>query len=395
MCEFLPYSTSELLELFKTEYYKETGKQLIIGSDEFAFSSVAAYVLRVLEQEYNKKIKDFSIDTATGEALDTIGAVYGVKRYGATPSRLFAMVSSLNTSPAPLSVGQVTVTKNGFTFTNTQPYNITQLYVYVTLVCTQDGVESNGTQCLDSDIIINNNTSGLVLTFDGDGDTARGGNAGCLDYSPESDSAFREYIKQHINFTIGTQKAYEVKALENRYLDDAYVLRDEDSGFEAGKVKLYYYYQGMTNYNTQLENELLEALTADDFKCVCDAVSVHAAVDTPKTLDSYGFYITYPESYQMPDDSTPSKSVAQVHYEETLAKYAAYLSAKLGRFPYTSEIIKRLCTPDSKGRSAHSALIQTSFSGFNPPNGVLKLSYPSWSSMVNASHISYTTQGEL
>lgn len=395
MSEFLPYTTQELMELFKTAYYTQTGKQMIIGSEEFAFSAVASYVLRVLEQQYNKKIEDFSIDTATGEALDTIGALYGVKRYPPSPSKVFVNVYAMPGYDVYLQPGQVTVSKNGYTFTNNVLYKISQTYQYITLYCTESGSASNGTQFNDKDIIIDPYVD-LTLGFDNlDQATARGGDDGCFDSTPENDEIFRQYIKSYIGFTIGTQKAYETKALENKYLDDVYVLREGDTGFVKGYVDLYYYYQGMDGYSQPVQGELLEALTADDFKPICDTIRLHGAGETDKTLETFGFYIYYDLSYQMPDDDDPSKSVAQAHYEQTLGEYAGYLSAKLGRFPYASEILKRLCTPDAKGRRAISANITTTFTGFNPPNAYLVLTYPSWQDMVNASHIEYYSQGEV
>lgn len=395
MSEFLPYSTQELMDLFKTAYYNQTGKQMIIGSEEFAFSAVASYVLRVLEQQYNKQIEDFSIDTATGEALDTIGALYGVKRYPPTPSRVFVDVFRVPDHNVYIKPGQVTVTKNGYTFTNNVRYNISQTYQYITLYCTESGSASNGTQFNDKDIIVDPYVD-LDLGFDNtDQATARGGDDGCLESTPENDEIFRQYIKSYIGFTIGTQKAYETKALENKYLDDVYVLREGDSGFTKGYVDLYYYYQGMNGYTQPVEEELMVSLTADDFKPICDTLRLHSAGETTKNLQANWFYVYYDASYQMPDDDDPSKTVAQAHYEQTMGEYAGYLSAKLGRFPYVSEILKRLCTPDSKGRRAISANIESIFSGFNPPTSYLAFTYPSWQSMVNASHIQYYSQGEV
>ena len=44
MAELIPYTTEQILALFKAAYYKQTGETLRIGSEEFAFSSGAAYV---------------------------------------------------------------------------------------------------------------------------------------------------------------------------------------------------------------------------------------------------------------------------------------------------------------------------------------------------------------
>jgi phage-related baseplate assembly protein len=84
MADLIPYTTEQILDLFKSAYYEQTGNPLLIGSDEFAFSTVAAYVLRVFEQAMKRGADAVSINTATGEALDNIAASFGITRSGAT-----------------------------------------------------------------------------------------------------------------------------------------------------------------------------------------------------------------------------------------------------------------------------------------------------------------------
>lgn len=40
MAELIPYTTEQILDLFKAAYYEQTGETLRIGSDEFAFSRI-------------------------------------------------------------------------------------------------------------------------------------------------------------------------------------------------------------------------------------------------------------------------------------------------------------------------------------------------------------------
>ena len=61
------------------------------------------------------------------------------------------------------------------------------------------------------------------------------------EYTPENDAAFRAYVLEGIKaLSVGTASYYEYEAKKgyDGILADVYCLRDGDTGFEAGKVKI-------------------------------------------------------------------------------------------------------------------------------------------------------------
>lgn len=137
MADLIPYTTEQILDLFKAAYYEQTGETLRIGSEEFAFSTVASYVLRVFEQAMKRGADAVSINTATGEALDNIAASFGITRPGATASRMAIALESISGSTVVLDVGQiVATTAQNVDFKNIAPVSLPGDGTTVSLFCT-------------------------------------------------------------------------------------------------------------------------------------------------------------------------------------------------------------------------------------------------------------------
>ena len=73
-------STDSVFELIKQYYRDEQGKELQIGSDEFAMASMMAYVCGVLVQKFNAQARQRYLATATGVYLDALGETFDIER---------------------------------------------------------------------------------------------------------------------------------------------------------------------------------------------------------------------------------------------------------------------------------------------------------------------------
>ena len=147
MANMIPFTTEQILDLFKSAYYAETGQVMQIGSNEFAFSSVAAYVLRVFEQNLQKSAEQTDITTATGKTLDNIGFTFGLTRPEAQHAKLFITIRLSGGIPDRyVGVGEIVATSGNAVFKNTYPiqtYNTTSR-VFAFLESENAGSEYNG-----------------------------------------------------------------------------------------------------------------------------------------------------------------------------------------------------------------------------------------------------------
>ena len=123
MADLLSVDPRAFLDAFKKEYYGEYGETLQIGSNEFATASVYAYCMSVFFNQINEQTKNRFLETATGEFLDSIAAMYGIYErpsgYHAT-CMMKLTVPTINITIPAKSI--VVSSNNGAEFTN--PYEI-------------------------------------------------------------------------------------------------------------------------------------------------------------------------------------------------------------------------------------------------------------------------------
>ena len=290
---------SEILDLLKSAYYEQTGETIQIGSDEFATASTQAYVWSVLLNSINDNTQNRFIDTATGSFLDAIASNYGIAQrpdgYHATARFLINPVADNMTIPANALV----ISDNaGNKFTN--PYTLYVPANYSSLSCVMQSVES-GTKYngIPANEITNIDEGEIYITAAHNLGMTTGGTDG-YPYTVEGDDAYREWLKTEIQSFAGagTYQAYEARAknADSRVLG-VYVLRQDDEGYEKGKVQIYIYTDSEYDIDSQVVTIVQNACSDPSFRPIGDFVVVDYSpltdVDISKT-----FQVTYPEKFR-------------------------------------------------------------------------------------------------
>ena len=346
MADLIPYTTEQILDLFKSAYYEQTGETLRIGSEEFAFSTVASYVLRVFEQAMKRGADAVSITTATGEALDNIAASFGITRPGATASRMAIALESISGSTVVLDVGQiVATTSQNVDFKNIAPVSLPGdgTTVSLFLYCDELGSQYNG---MSFDEIELPDTVQLIASS-----VSKGAIDSMEEYTPENDAAFRAYVLEGIkSLSVGTASYYEYEAKKgyDGILADVYCLRDGDTGFEAGKVKIKTLFVpsiATDAYKMMINSIIGEYLSSDAVKCVTDYVEVSEG--TAEYLNIIGIVIYYETRFQALNGD--GITLAQAHFERVFAEYRERLLTHFGLPFIESQLEAMLCTPDNDG----------------------------------------------
>lgn len=376
MAEFIPYTTEQLLDLFKAAYFEITGQTLTIGSDEFAFSSAAAYVLRVFEQSLQHGADQININTASGAALDALATSFGISRPSPQKARIAVRLTTLRAtstfflSTTPFASGGgvdwYLKTDLRFNFNNSQTYDFL-------IYAEEAGSSHNGV----SGITFNETSDFYTL----EQKTVSSGGTDSIDaYTPENDDIFREYIKTQLKaLSVGTASYYEQQALKGN--DDiiwsAYCLRDGDEGFEPGKVKINLSFNpqiSSTVFQNAFINELNEYLNSDDVKCVTDFVQAQIIDYTPYPYESMN--VCYKRRFSA--ISTNNLSFAEIHFGKCILKYNNYLRKHINAPFLLSELSEIFCTPDEEGVYAESILINDDY--FLPAVGsYVQLNKPTFS----------------
>lgn len=360
MANMIPFTTEQILDLFKSAYYAETGRVMQIGSDEFAFSSVAAYVLRVFEQNLQKSADQTDITTATGKVLDNIGLTFGLTRPQAQHAKLFIDIKVTPNTSTQAGIGQIQADDGNVIFKNTYPISLyisSGSHIYAFLECEEPGSQYNGLSSFEFTF-----PDGIGIESIGFYNSlpSSGGTDSIDEYTQENDDKFREYILQNLDaLSVGTARYYEELAKRgwDGIIVDTLVLRDGQTGFRPGIVDLYLAFnESITSiqYQRQVCADVERFLMMPENKCVTDSVKVWQT-DSSRFQPS-GVSIVYDERFQALLDN--GKSIAQNHFENIVRRYANILVTKIGK-PYDEgELCDMLTTPDADGvyaRSYHSS----------------------------------------
>lgn len=375
MADLIPYTTEQILDLFKSAYYEQTGETLRIGSDEFAFSTVAAYVLRVFEQAMKHGADAVSINTATGDALDNIAASFGITRPDATPSRMAIALENGTQNPIVCDIGQIVAyTNQGVTFTNTAPITLATNghTFYLFLYCSEVGSKYNGITSSEMDI-----PDGSLLIANS---ISRGGTDSLQEHTQANDEAFRTYLLEGIKaLAVGTAPYYEYEAKKgyDGILTDVYCLRDGDTGFEPGKVKIRTLFLPSitsTVYKSTTNETIREYLSSDSVKCATDYVSVAEAESEYQQLLDIVLY--YESRFQaLTGDGI---TLAQDHFHRIFEEYYTDLITHLGKPFIEAEFEAMLCKPDENG--IYATTFQCSTGYRKPANGKKLIISVTWAS---------------
>ena len=381
MADLIPYTTEQILDLFKAAYYEQTGETLRIGSDEFAFSTVAAYVLRVFEQSLQHGANNCNIETATGGALDAIGASYNLKRSDLGKPATCGL-SATNTTNDEITIGEgdVYCEYPEVTFSNQVPVVIAAGgTAKILLTASENGEEFNGIVGMVPNPIEGITFSAASMTY--------GGRTSPYEDTIEDDNIFRAYIKANMTgFGFGTARYYEqlVRNVSEGVISSVYCLREGDAvkdntahTFEAGKVKIFFAFEcewtghsnypypiGTSDYRSAYTANLLAFLNQN--KCltdeiVLDAISVHEGSPDLVVLNLRSPVVIYEKRFSAIGED--GVSIALSHYRRTMQTYKKLLLETVGRNYIENDLQVMLCTADENGVYA---------SGFSPDRSLLK-----------------------
>ena len=290
---------SEILDLLKTAFYEQTGETIQIGSNEFATASTQAYVWSVLLNSINDNTQNRFIDSATGSFLDAIAANYGITQrpdgYHATARFLITPVADNMTIPA----NSLVISDNaGNKFTNPYTLYVPENYSSLSVVMqsVESGTKYNGIPANEITVI---DEGEMYITAARNLSMTTGGTDG-YPYTVSGDDAYREWLKTEIQSFAGagTYQAYEARAknADSRVLG-VYVLRQDDEGYEKGKVQIYIYTDSEYDIDSQVLSIVQNSCSDPSFRPIGDLVVVDYSPLTDVDI-SVLFQITYPEKFR-------------------------------------------------------------------------------------------------
>ena len=264
MMEFInDVSTESVFELIKQTYKTETGKDLQIGSDEFAIATVVAYIFGVLVQKFNAQAKQRYLATATGDYLNALGETFDIER--PAPVHASCLVSVVTSAAVTLTAGEFLIADdNGIQFTPSETTALeagggTVLFVGY----------GNDNVLDENNIEIGAITEIVTPMAEVESVSNIGVTGGAKDEFPDTDAgdeAYRAYIiEKRSGVSVGgPATAYEqrAKSADGRVVD-AYCLRYTDGSFVPGTAHVYEiiindeYYDELSNINTVPSKEII------------------------------------------------------------------------------------------------------------------------------------------
>lgn len=338
-------STDSVFELIKQYYRDEQGKEIQIGSDEFAMASMMAYVCGVLVQKFNAQARQRYLATATGEYLNALGETFDIERPAPTHAVCQVTVTASSghgTITAPAGTFFIS-DNNGVKFTNLNDISISSMSMSETF--TFIGVEDKDNVLAENNLDIGTITTiltpvaGIVSVSNS---TVPVGAADAFPDTDEGDDAYRQYILQKRSgvSTGGPAPAYEMRTKEtNAEVLDAYCARHDDAVFEEGVAKIYVLLTpGLpASTKTAVKNAIVAHLNEPDWKPVCDTVEIH---DPPQAGYEVCIYVGLRSKYAIS---------GKVKVQHDIDAYVAQLNTKLGQCFSVSELAKLCQTPDANG----------------------------------------------
>lgn len=339
-------STDSVFELIKQYYRDEQGKEIQIGSDEFAMASMMAYVCGVLVQKFNAQARQRYLATATGEYLDALGETFDIER--PEPTHAVCQVTVTASSGRGYDISAPAGTffisdNNGVKFTNLAAISIARTSTSQTL--TFIGVEEKANVLAENNLDIGTITT-ILTPVEGiasvSNTTVPVGASDSFPDTDEGDEAYRQYILQKRSSvsTGGPAPAYEMRTKEtNTSVLDAYCARHDDSVFEEGVAKVYVLLAPdlSSAVKTAVKNAIVAHLNKPDWKPVCDTVSI---LDPPQVGYEVVIYVGLRAKYAIS---------GKVKVQHDIDAYVEQLNTKLGQCFSVSELAKLCQMPDENG----------------------------------------------
>lgn len=346
MMEFInDLSTDSVFELIKQYYRDEQGKEIQIGSDEFAMASMMAYVCGVLVQKFNAQARQRYLATATGEYLNALGETFDIERPAPTHAVCQVTVTASSghgTITAPAGTFFIS-DNNGVKFTNLNDISISSMSMSETF--TFIGVEDKANVLAENNLDIGTITtiltpvSGILSVSNS---TVPVGAADAFPDTDEGDDAYRQYILQKRSgvSTGGPAPAYEMRTKEtNAEVLDAYCARHDDAVFEEGVAKIYVLLTpGLpASTKTAVKNAIVAHLNEPDWKPVCDTVDI---LEPPQAGYEVCIYVGLRSKYAIS---------GKIKVQADIDAYVKQLNTKLGQCFSVSELARLCQTPDANG----------------------------------------------
>ncbi len=336
-------TTDTVFELIKQYYREEQGKEIQIGSDEFAMASMMAYVCGVLVQKFNAQARQRYLETATGEYLDALGETFDISRPEPTHAVCQVTVTPSGGGGAiVIPAGTFFISdSNGIKFTNLNTISISSLSVSETFI----GVEAKANVLAENNLNIGTITT-ILTPVDGivsvSNTSVPVGASDSFPDTDEGDDAYRQYIieKRSGVSTGGPAPAYEMRTKEtNPEVLDAYCARHDDDVFEEGIAKIYVLLNPELppSAKTSVKNAIAAHLNEPDWKPVCDTISL---IDPHPQGHWVGIYVGLRSKYAIS---------GKVKVQKDLDAYVEQLNSKLGQCFSISELARMCQTPDENG----------------------------------------------
>lgn len=356
--DLLNTDPKQFLDALKTAYYEQTGETLQIGSDYFAVSSVYAYCLAVFFNAVNSATQNRFIDYATGEYLDAIAANYGIESrpdgYHATAEFSISLIQGLTSATFP--PGSIVISDgSGNKFTNRYAVKITSPNSTTILYSQNPGTQYNGipanslTTVESGEYYISSATNTVITSGGTDG----------FPYTTDGDNQYRTWLKNEIkSFSgAGTYAAYEARARNaDPRVSDVYVLRQEDEGYQKGKVKIFIYCKEYMSYDIgqdQVVSIVQNACSDESFRPIGDLVEVeYSQLYTAYISGSGAFVVTYPEKF---------RTFANNRNARILNEYKNEVKNYINKPFVGEELCARLVATDDDGVYALDARTNTGF----------------------------------
>lgn len=340
MMEFInDLSTDSVFELIKQYYRDEQGKEIQIGSDEFAMASMMAYVCGVLVQKFNAQARQRYLATATGEYLNALGETFDIER--PEPTHAVCQVTVTASETVNVSAGTFFISDGDVKFVNLTAFSGAGTITGLTFIGVEDKSNVLAENNLDIGTLTNILTpvSGILSVSNS---TVPVGAVDAFPDTDEGDDAYRQYIIQKRSgvSTGGPAPAYEMRTKEtNAEVLDAYCARHDDSVFEEGVAKVYVLLN--TELDPEQKNAVLEAvdthLNESDWKPVCDTISL---MNPPPQGHWIGIYVGLRSKYAIS---------GKVKVQADIDAYVEQLNAKLGQCFSISELARLCQSPDANG----------------------------------------------
>lgn len=370
--DLITISPTEILDLLKKAYYDQTGETIQIGSNEFAASAAQSYAWSVLLNSINENTRNRFIDTATGSFLDAIAANYGIDQRpeGYHASAMFALTLITNGVDIPANA-LVIQDDSGNQFTNPYAFYASTGHGtdHIVLQAVESGTKYNGIPANEIHDIVE---GGIYISAAYNETMTTGGTDGFAD-----DDLYREWLKTQIqSFSgAGTYQAYEARAknADSRVLD-VYVLKQDDDGYQKGKVQIYIYTDSDTDLDSQVLSIVQDACSDPSFRPIGDLVVVEYSPLTDADI-SKTFQVTYPERF---------KGVASARNNRILNEYCATLESTINKPFAFDEFCSLLTAKDSDGVYAIDAK-PLEIEGTDYPQPI----YPEPGGRLNAGDISF------